>query len=120
MGDLACIYPMHKAVDPAFDQRPSWEICRGIAKELGLEEQYTEGRDQKGWIKWCYEQTRKDNPELPEFDKFWKAGPTQLFTVKWQPIMFKEFRDDPVKNPLMLAPAGLVEQRRHVFTDGEA
>lgn len=100
MGDLACIYPMHKAVDPAFDQRPSWEICRGIAKELGLEEQYTEGRDQKGWIKWCYEQTRKDNPELPEFDKFWKAGPTQLFNVKWQPIMFKEFREDPVKNPL--------------------
>ena len=108
MGDLACIYPMHKAVDPAFDQRPSWEICRGIAKELGLEEQYTEGRDQKGWIKWCYEQTRKDNPELPEFDKFWKAGPTQLFNVKWQPIMFKEFREDPVKNPLK-TPSGKIE-----------
>lgn len=108
MGDLACIYPMHKAVDPAFDQRPSWEICRGIAKELGLEEQYTEGRDQKGWIKWCYEQTRKDNPELPEFDKFWKAGPTQLFNVKWQPIMFKEFRDNPVKNPLK-TPSGKIE-----------
>ena len=108
MGDLACIYPMHKAVDPAFDQRPNWEICRGIAKELGLEEQYTEGRDQKGWIKWCYEQTRKDNPELPEFDKFWKAGPTQLFNVKWQPIMFKEFREDPVKNPLK-TPSGKIE-----------
>ena len=108
MGDLACIYPMHKAVDPAFDQRPSWEICRGIAKELGLEEQYTEGRDQKGWIKWCYEQTRKDNPELPEFDKFWKAGPTQLFNVKWQPIMFKEFREDPEKNPLK-TPSGKIE-----------
>ena len=115
MGDLACIYPMHKAVDPAFDQRPSWEICRGIAKELGLEEQYTEGRDQKGWIKWCYEQTRKDNPELPEFDKFWKAGPTQLFNVKWQPIMFKEFREDPVKNPLK-TPSGKIE----IYSEAQA
>ena len=50
MGDLACMYPMHKAVDPQWEQRPSWEICRGITRELGLEDAYTEGRDQMGWI----------------------------------------------------------------------
>ena len=48
MGDLACLYPMHKAVEPQYDQKPSWEICRLIAKELGIEEKYTEGWDQTG------------------------------------------------------------------------
>ena len=100
MGDLACLYPMHKAVEPQYDQKPSWEICRLITKELGIEEKYTEGRDQKGWIRWCYEETRKDNPELPEFDVFWKQGPTQLFNVKWDRIMFEDFRKDPAKHPL--------------------
>ena len=108
MGDLACIYPMHKAVDPAWEQRPSWEICLGIAKKLGLEKEYTEGRDQKGWIRWCYEETRKVNPELPDFDTFWKQGPTQLFEVKWEPIMFRDFRENPEKHPLN-TPSGKIE-----------
>ena len=108
MGDLACIYPMHKAVDPAWEQRPSWEICLGIAKKLGLEKEYTEGRDQKGWIRWCYEETRKVNPELPDFETFWKQGPTQLFEVKWEPIMFRDFREDPEKHPLD-TPSGKIE-----------
>lgn len=108
MGDLACIYPMHKAVEPQWEQRPSWEICRGIAAELGLEKEFTEGRSQKDWIRWCYEETRRDNPELPEFEQFWKAGPTQLFNVKWDRIMFKDFRDDPAKHPLK-TPSGKIE-----------
>ena len=108
MGDLAFIYPMHKAVEPQFEQKPSWEICRGIAAKLGIEEAYTEGRDQMGWIRWCYEKTRADNPELPDFDTFWKQGPTQLFNVKWQKIMFEDFRRDPAKHPLN-TPSGKIE-----------
>lgn len=108
MGDLACLYPMHKAVEPQWEQKPSWEICQGIARKLGLEDAYMEGRDQKGWIRWCYEETRKDNPELPDFDVFWKQGPTQLFNVKWNRIMFEDFRKDPKGHPLN-TPSGKVE-----------
>ena len=108
MGDLACLYPMHKAVEPQWEQKPSWEICLGIARKLGLENAYTEGRDKKGWIRWCYEETRKDNPELPDFDVFWKQGPTQLFNVKWNRIMFEDFRKDPKGHPLN-TPSGKVE-----------
>ena len=108
MGDLACIYPMHKAVEPQWEQKPSWEICLGIARALGVEEAYTEGRDQMGWIRWCYEETRKANPELPSFEAFWNKGPRQLFEVKWQPIMFEDFRKDPEKHPLS-TPSGKIE-----------
>lgn len=76
--------------------------------QLGIEEAYTEGRDQMGWIRWCYEKTRADNPELPDFDTFWKQGPTQLFNVKWQKIMFEDFRRDPAKHPLN-TPSGKIE-----------
>lgn len=60
------------------------------------------------WIRWCYEETRKVNPELPDFETFWKQGPTQLFEVKWEPIMFRDFREDPEKHPLD-TPSGKIE-----------
>ena len=48
------------------------------------------------------------NPELPDFETFWKQGPTQLFEVKWEPIMFRDFREDPEKHPLD-TPSGKIE-----------
>ena len=40
-GDSAAILPLHKAVEPQWEQRPTWEICRGIARHLGKEEAFT-------------------------------------------------------------------------------
>lgn len=54
---------IQKAVEPQYEQKPSWEICRLIAKELGLEDKYTEGKNQDEWVRWCYDETRKKVPE---------------------------------------------------------
>lgn len=107
-GDVASLLPMKKCVEPQWEQRPTWEICRGIARELGLEDAYTEGRDQMGWIRWCYEETRRKYPTLPDFDTFWTTGPQQVYGLRKNMVALSEFREDPVKNPLK-TPSGKIE-----------
>lgn len=69
-GDVACMLAIQEAVKPMYDQKSSFEICRLLAAKLGLEEKFTEGRSQMGWVKWCYEETRKKVPQLPDFATF--------------------------------------------------
>ena len=107
-GDTASILPMHKSVEPEWEQRPSWEICRGIAKFLGKEEAFTEGRTQLEWVEWCYEETRKKAPELPPFAEFWKTGPKQALEFPRSPVALADFRKDPKKAPLK-TPSGKIE-----------
>jgi DmsA/YnfE family anaerobic dimethyl sulfoxide reductase A subunit len=107
-GDVTCLLAMHKAVEPQFEQKSSWEICRLIAGELGLEDQYTEGRTQEEWVRWCYDETRKKVPELPEFDEFWKQGMAKVWNQRKDPIALEKFRTDPEANKLK-TPSGKIE-----------
>ena len=107
-GDTCSLLPMHKCIEPEWEQRPSWEICRGIAKCLGLEEAFTEGKTQLEWVEWCYEETRKKVPELPPFAEFWKTGPKQAFDVPQTRVALADFRRDPAKSPLK-TPSGKIE-----------
>jgi DmsA/YnfE family anaerobic dimethyl sulfoxide reductase A subunit len=107
-GDMAVMLAIQKGVEPQFDQKSSWEICRLISKELGLEEKYTEGRTQEQWVRWCYDETRKKVPELPPFDEFWKAGMAKVWNRRKDKIALEGFRKDPVKNKLK-TPSGKIE-----------
>ncbi len=107
-GDVACMLAIQKAVEPQWEQKPSWEICRLIAKELGMEEAFTEGKTQFEWVQWCYEETRKKVPELPTFDEFWKAGMAKIWGRRKDPIALEAFRKDPQANKLK-TPSGKIE-----------
>jgi biotin/methionine sulfoxide reductase len=48
------------------------------------------------------------NLKLPEFNKFWEEGFFEIPIEKTKKIMFKNFRDNPVKNPLN-TPSGKIE-----------
>ncbi|MDL2059911.1 molybdopterin-dependent oxidoreductase [Mesosutterella sp. AGMB02718] len=107
-GDVAGLLAIQKAVEPQFEQLPSWEICRRIARELGLEEKYTEGLTQMDWVRWCYEETRKKVKQLPDFETFWKNGRALVWGYRKDPIALEKFRQDPVKNKLK-TPSGKIE-----------
>ena len=80
-------------------------------KRFGIEEKYTESRTQKDCIRWCDEQTLKkadDKIALPSFDDFWKKGFVKYHMGEDSGIVLKDFRDDPVKNPLK-TPSGKIE-----------
>ncbi|MCI5851279.1 MAG: molybdopterin-dependent oxidoreductase [Sutterellaceae bacterium] len=107
-GDVAELLAIQKGIEPQFEQLSSWEICRRLAKELGLEEKFTEGRSQMDWVKWCYEETRKKVPQLPDFDTFWKNGMAKVWGYRKDPVCLGAFRRDPKKNPIK-TPSGLIE-----------
>lgn len=107
-GDVAEMLAIQKAVEPRFEEKPSWEICRLIAAKLGLEAQFTEGRTQEEWVRWCYEETRKKVPELPDFDTFWRNGMAKVWGYRKDPIALEAFRKDPAAHPLK-TPSGKIE-----------
>lgn len=107
-GDVAVMLAIQKAVEPRFEEKPSWEICRLIAKELGLEQEYTEGRTQDQWVRWCYDETRKKVPELPEFEVFWEKGIAPVWGYRKDALALGTFRKDPEKNKLK-TPSGKIE-----------
>ncbi len=107
-GNISSMLPLKKGIEPQWEQRPSWEICRGIARALGLEEAFTGGRTQEEWVQWCYEETRKKVPDLPDFETFWTKGPQQVYGRRKQMVALAEFREDPEKNPLK-TPSGKIE-----------
>ena len=107
-GDSAAILPLHKAVEPQWEQRPTREICRGIARHLGKEEAFTEGKTQLEWIEWCYNETRRKIPSLPDFATFWKTGPAHIHDLPNAGIALEAFRKDPKANPLK-TPSGRIE-----------
>lgn len=107
-GDTALMIAVQKAVEPQFEQKSSWEICRLIAKRMDVEEQFTEGRSQFEWVRWCYEESRKKIPALPEFDVFWKNGMAKVWGYRKDPIALQDFRADPEKNKLK-TPSGKIE-----------
>lgn len=107
-GTGTFLVALQQAVKPRFEEKSSYEICRGIAKRFGLEEKFTEGRTQEQWVEWCYNETRKKHPELPDFAQFQKQGIAKMYNKGKAKIAFEGFRKDPVKNKLK-TPSGKIE-----------
>lgn len=62
------------AIEPLFEAKPIYEICSLVAAELGIEEEFTEGKTQLDWVEWCYEQGVEAGDDLPSFEEFRKQG----------------------------------------------
>lgn len=63
------------AIDPLFEAKPVYEICTLIADKLGIKDDFTEGKSQLDWVKWCYEQGVEAGEDLPAtFEEFREQG----------------------------------------------
>jgi anaerobic dimethyl sulfoxide reductase subunit A len=107
--EMGALMLRQKAIEPLGECRTLYDICSGIARRLGIEGEFTEGRSHDQWVEYMYHQCRKVRPELPE--SFEAAVQTGLF--KWKrgdrPMVGLEaFRKDPVASPLN-TPSGKIE-----------
>jgi biotin/methionine sulfoxide reductase len=98
------ILAMHQAIAPVGEARSDYEIFRAIAARLGVEEDFTEGLDDMGWIRRLYEETREDarlrcQHLMPDFDTFWREGSAQV-PVRADSTYLADFRADPAANAL--------------------
>ncbi|WP_066585737.1 DMSO/selenate family reductase complex A subunit [Cellulomonas timonensis] len=107
-GDLGYVIYADKAIEPLFDSKPIYEILTELAKRLGVEEEFTEGKTQDEWIDELIEATRKDTPAIPPNEEFRAAGVYRQNNPAGHVIPLKAFRDDPVANPLK-TPSGKIE-----------
>ncbi|WP_272701381.1 DMSO/selenate family reductase complex A subunit [Desulfovibrio sp. Fe33] len=99
-----------EAVKPFFESRPVYDVCADLARRLGVEKEFTEGRDREAWIDYLYQTgTRKTFPEMPAtVAEARKAGVHQRAKGRDFPVPFADFRQDPVAHPLK-TPSGKVE-----------
>ena len=107
-GSLGAVIPLVPAIAPMYECRSAYDICSGIAKRFGLEEQYTEGKTHEQWVAELYEQMREEQPQVPTLEDLRRDGSYKQLAPKNIRIALEGFRKDPVKNPLG-TPSGKIE-----------
>jgi biotin/methionine sulfoxide reductase len=112
----AMMFAMEKAIDPPGEARNDFDIFADIAGHMGIREEYTEGRDEMGWLRHLYDIARQQNAEakieLPGFDEFWEQGYFEYPRPDKPVVLMQSFRDDPDGRPLK-TPSGKIE----IFSD---
>ena len=69
---------MQRFIDPVGEARSDYTIEQELARRLGVEAAFTEGRTEDDWIRTIYEETRAvglvQGTILPPFETFWQQG----------------------------------------------
>jgi anaerobic dimethyl sulfoxide reductase subunit A len=101
---------MPKIVDPPGEAKSDYRISAELAGRLGLEQAYTEGRDERGWVAWCLDRYRETRfPDLPTLDELEESNAgVYSAPVETPAVAFADFRKDPEKHPLR-TPSGKIE-----------
>lgn len=106
------IVSMEQVAQPAGETRNDYDIFCGIARHMGAEAVFTEGRDAEEWQQWLYDRSRQSYAEkqieLPTLDELRAKGWHEVPRPAEPNIMLKAFRDDPVANALK-TPSGKIE-----------
>lgn len=105
-GNMGYTILADKAIEPLYDCKGIYEICTEVARRMGVEQEFTEGRSQEDWVRHTVEETRKEYPQLPPFEELREAGVFKMTGESLIPL--QEFREDPQANPLP-TPSGKVE-----------
>ncbi|WP_431284880.1 molybdopterin guanine dinucleotide-containing S/N-oxide reductase [Humitalea sp. 24SJ18S-53] len=107
---------MARVKRPAGEARDDFAIFADLARRLGAEDAYTEGRSAAEWLRHIYEEGRaraaKAGVPLPDWDRFRQDGVAEIPPPAAAPVFLSEFRADPAANPLD-TPTGKIE----IFSD---
>ncbi len=107
-GTASYLILSEKLIEPDFERRTDYDWLRDVAKKLGVEAEFSQGRDEKQWIEHIWEQTRLAMPDenLPDFATLQK---TRRHLFKSAPhIVFEANIRDPQNNPFP-TPSGKIE-----------
>ena len=106
------LFASRRVVEPWREARDDFAIFRGIARELGVESEYTEGRGVDEWLRHLYDVTRRhvleQAVEMPPYEEFLARGVFRLTDPERPVVMLEAFRIDPDAHPLA-TPSGRIE-----------
>ena len=107
--EMGALILRQQAIEPIGESRTIYDICAGVARRMGVERDFTEGRSHDQWVEHMCRQCRRFQPDLPA--DYREAVRIGLF--KWsrgdQPrVGLQDFRENPDKSPLR-TPSGKIE-----------
>jgi anaerobic dimethyl sulfoxide reductase subunit A len=107
-GDEVILQP--KLVEPPGECKSDYRICAELAELLGIGDDFTEGRDERAWVRYCLDEFRRIRfPELPTLEEFIDQNLGAWTRPVPRPaIAFENFRRDPERFPLT-TPSGKIE-----------
>lgn len=107
-GDTATLVQMSSSVGPMFEARPIYEVCVDLAKRMGVEAEFTEGKSREDWLNQFYAEAKAATPDLPEKEVMLTQGIHRKYLPNGSYIVLEDFRKDPDANPLG-TPSGKIE-----------
>ena len=103
---------MSRLAAPYGQARDDHAIFAGIARAMGAETAFTEGRSPEDWQRRIYDQTAEraaiTGINMPDYDAFLAKGWFRLDDPAEPVVMLDRFRQDPQANPLS-TPSGRIE-----------
>lgn len=108
------LFHMPQLIPPVGEARDDFSIFSGLARRLGQEAKYTEGRDASAWIRALYDDYRTRatdrGVDVPDFDglkdRNWVRLPIRVDGPNR--TLFAPFRENPEQAPLN-TPSGKIE-----------
>jgi len=93
-------------VEPMYECKGVYEICLELAKRLGVQDKYDEGKTREQYLREFVAVAQAAHPDFPSFEEFREKG---IYKTKPSKIIaYKAFVEDPEANPLK-TPSGKVE-----------
>ncbi|MEG1655552.1 MAG: DMSO/selenate family reductase complex A subunit, partial [Hafnia sp.] len=107
-GNMSYVIFADQVIKPRFECKNIYEMTSELAKRMGVEAQFTEGRNQEEWLRHLYKQSQQAMPGLPSFEEFRQQGIYKQRDPEGHHVAYKAFREDPAANPLT-TPSGKIE-----------
>lgn len=107
-------FAMRKVIEPLYETKSDYVIFQMLAEKLGIEPEFSDNKSELDRVKEVYaaalDQAKAKKIPMPDFDAFWKAGIVEFATSEknLRRTKYKEFREDPLLNPLP-TPSGKIE-----------
>lgn len=103
---------MDACLPPQGEARDDFAIFAGLASRMGVNEDFTEGRDASQWLSHLWDASREAGSaagvDLPDLDTLAENG-THIRPIDKAPkVLLAAFRADPIANPLA-TPSGKIE-----------
>lgn len=95
-----------RAVGPLFECLPDYDFMRKVAREMGLEREFTAGRETtQDWLKELYEKVCREMPGYPPYELFRDNGGFQ----SRDPPLQVAYKDNIEKGKPFATPSGKIE-----------
>ena len=107
--EMGALILRQQAIAPIGESRTLFDICAGIARRLGIEQEFTEGRTHDEWVEYMYHECRKVRKDLPgDYSAAIEKGLFKWKAERTPAVGLNGFRDDPENYPLK-TPSGKIE-----------